>query len=98
MIIKCCFLFLQDNSMYYYNIRYINIFVLKCIFLIICAGGGGLGAWSDFPSFLSLADHMPEKVQKNSIYLHLFYQHLFYLLLHYKYFYCNFSTICSKKY
>ncbi len=38
MIIKCCFLFLQDNSMYYYNIRYINIFVLKCIFLISVGG------------------------------------------------------------
>ncbi len=24
--------------MYYYNIRYINIFVLKCIFSIISAG------------------------------------------------------------
>ncbi len=39
--------------------------MLKYIFLIISAGGRGLwaclGAWSDFPSFLSLADHMPVK-------------------------------------
>ncbi len=43
MIIKCCFLFLQDNSMYYYNLGYINIFVLRCIFLIISAGGVACG-------------------------------------------------------
>ncbi len=29
--------------MYYYNLRYINIFVLKCIFLIISAGGVACG-------------------------------------------------------
>ncbi len=33
--------------MYYYNRRYINIFVLQCIFLILSAG-----AWSYFPSLL----------------------------------------------
>ncbi len=32
--------------------------MLKYVFLIISAGAW-LGAWSDFPSFLSLADHMP---------------------------------------
>ncbi len=28
---------------------------------VVCGSGRGLWAWSDFPSFLSLADHMPVK-------------------------------------
>ncbi len=34
--------------------------MLKYIFLI--SAGGVTWAWSDFPSFLSLADHMPDDV------------------------------------
>ncbi len=50
--------------MYYYNVRYINIFVLKCIFLISAGGvacGCDLGRGQIFLLFLSLADHMPDK-------------------------------------
>ncbi len=53
MIIKCCFLFLQDNRMYYYNIRYINIFVLKCICFIIIDVGV-----VRFSFFFVSSDHM----------------------------------------
>ncbi len=57
MIIKCCFLFLQDNSMYYYNIRYIYIFVLKCIFLVISAGGVAWGVVRLSFFFVSIWSH-----------------------------------------
>ncbi len=48
--------------MHVYNIIYIYFNVLKYVFFII-----SYGAWSDFPSFLSLDDHMPE------IFIYLFY-------------------------
>ncbi len=63
-LISAAFYFLQDNSMYSYSIIYIYFNVLKYIFFLNKCWGCGLcawlGVWSDFPSFLSLADHMPD--------------------------------------
>ncbi len=42
-----------------FTIKDISFNVLKYVFLII-SSGAWLGAWSDFLSFLSLADQMPD--------------------------------------
>ncbi len=47
--------------------------MLKYIFLINAGGVACLWAWSDFPSFLSLADHMPDKI-KNLMKINLSYK------------------------
>ncbi len=61
------------------QLRCIYIFVLKCIFFSNKCWGRGLWAWSDFPSFLSLADHMPV-LRKPALYCSWYFSKLLKLL------------------